>query len=160
MSSRNEEQLIALLNDTVADVEIISRVDKYLQACCDGCGCEGLPTPITRKDELLYQLAAKLANDGVKYGTTSTTNANTITIPSGKNNFILQVAGEEHQQQFVCTVILLPSNAAVVFDFGNSYCASTPEQVFINYNKETGTIAFSNEGMVFKTNTNYIYAAW
>lgn len=159
MSSRNEEQLNALLNDTVADVEITSRVDAYLKACCEGCGCEGLPTPITRKDELLYQLVEKISNR-VKYGTTSTTDAHTITIPSGKNNFILQVSGEEHQQMFVCTVMLLPNNAAVVFDYGNSYCANTPEQVFIAYDKTTGTIRFSMADILFKTNTNYIYAAW
>lgn len=159
MLSRSEEQLKALLNDTVADVDVVSRVDKYLKACCEGCGCEGLPTPITRKDQLLYQLAQKLGN-GVKYGTTSTTDAHTITIPAGKNNFVLQVAGEEHQQMFVCTVILLPNNAAIVFDYGNSYCASTPEQVFLKYEKETGTIQFLMADMLFKTNTNYIYAAW
>lgn len=159
MSSRVEEQLNALLNDMVADVDLISRVDKYLHACCEGCGCENLPEPVTRIDELLCQLAEKLG-DGIKYGTTSTTDAHKITIPSGKNNFILQVSGEEHQQMFVCTVILLPNNAAIVFDYGNSYCATTPEQVFLKYEKETGTIQFLMADMLFKTNTNYIYAAW
>lgn len=159
MTSKTEKQLNALLNDTVANVDLVSRVDKYLNACCEGCGCEGLPTPETRIDELLYQLANKIANS-VKYGTTSTTDAHTITIPSGKSNFILQVAGEEHQQMFVCTVILLPNNAAVVFDYGNSYCANTPEQVFLKYEKETGTIQFLMADILFKTNTNYIYAAW
>lgn len=57
----NEEKLLtAILSDTHADnVDIISRVDEYLQACCLKSGCTGLPTPITRIDTLLYQLAAK-----------------------------------------------------------------------------------------------------
>lgn len=159
MDSKNEIQLTALLNDDVADVEIISRVDKYLKACCEGCGCEGLPESITRKDHLLYELAEKLGNK-IAYGTTRTDDQNTIQIPVGKDNFILQVAGEEHQQMFVCTVIKLPNNAAIVFDYGNSYCANTPEQVFLQHDKTTGEVSFSLADMFFKTDTDYIYAAW
>lgn len=43
----------------------ISKTEMYLKACCEGCGCANLPTPTTRIEELLYQLAEKLA------GTTS-----------------------------------------------------------------------------------------
>lgn len=159
MGSRTEKQLKALLNDTTADVDLISRVDKYLNACCEGCGCEDLPEPITRIDHLLYELAEKLKNKFV-YGTTSTDDQSKMQIPEGKDNFILQVSGEEHQQMFVCTVIKLPNNAAIVFDYGNSYCGNTPEQVFLQHDKLTGTISFSLADMFFKTNTDYIYAAW
>ena len=59
--SKSEKLLNAILNDDATpDVEIISRIDKYLSACCEKCGCEGLPTPITRIDHLLYELAEKL----------------------------------------------------------------------------------------------------
>ena len=59
--SKSEKLLNAILNDDATpNVEIISRIDKYLSACCDKCGCEGLPTPITRIDHLLYELAEKL----------------------------------------------------------------------------------------------------
>ena len=58
----NEEILLnAILSDTHVDnIEIISRVDEYLQACCLKSGCDDLPTPVTRIDVLLYQLAAKM----------------------------------------------------------------------------------------------------
>lgn len=159
MESRTENQLNALLNDTTAEVDLISRVDKYLSACCEACGCEGLPEPISRIDHLLYELAEKLKNR-FSYGTTRTSDQSAMQIPEGKDNFILQVAGEEHQQNFVCTVIKLPNNAAIVFDFGNSYCANTPAQVFLQYDKTTGTVSFTNDEMFFKINTDYIYAAW
>lgn len=62
----NEERLLkALLNGVPPDnVEIISRVDKYLSACCEKCGCDGLPEPVTRIDHLLYDLAARLKGAG------------------------------------------------------------------------------------------------
>lgn len=40
-----------------------TRIEKYLHACCEGCGCAGLPEPETRIDDLLYQLAEKLAEN-------------------------------------------------------------------------------------------------
>lgn len=160
MGSNAEKLLIDLLNDESGDdVELLSRVDHYLHACCKGCGCEGLPKPITRIDHLLYELSEKLGNK-IVYGITRTDDQNTMKIPEGKDNFILQVAGEEHQQMFVCTVIKLPNAAAVVFDFGNSYCANTPDQVFLRHDKTTGTVSFSLADMFFKINTDYIYAAW
>lgn len=57
-----EKLLYAVLNGeaTPDDVEIISRIDKYLSACCNRCGCAGLPEPVTRIDKLLYELAAEL----------------------------------------------------------------------------------------------------
>lgn len=157
--SNIEQMLNALINGETIDIEPQSRVEQYLLNCIEECGCENLPEPISRIDALLYSLAEKLGNQ-IVYGTTRTDDKNTIKIPDGKDNFILQVAGEEHQQTFVCTVIKLPNNAAIVFDFGNSYCASTPEQVFLQHDKTTGTVSFSNETMFFKENTDYIYAAW
>lgn len=62
MASRNETQLTALLNNTETEVEIISKVDQYLKACCEKCGCQNLPEPVTRKDNLLYELADKLSH--------------------------------------------------------------------------------------------------
>lgn len=38
----------------------LSRNEMYLKACCEGCGCENLPEPLTRMEDLLYQLAEKL----------------------------------------------------------------------------------------------------
>lgn len=78
MESKNEEQLIALLNDTTADVDIISRVDKYLKACCEGCGCENLPEPLTRKDELLYALVDKLSHGSGGAGFVDTKKLNAL----------------------------------------------------------------------------------
>lgn len=60
MDSRNEELLNALLNDETVDMIPQSRAEAYLKACCEKCGCSGLPTPISRNDVLLYALAEKL----------------------------------------------------------------------------------------------------
>ena len=59
-----EKLLIALLNDETIDFTPKTRTEAYLKNCCDACGCEGLPTPITRQDALLYELAEKLAGGG------------------------------------------------------------------------------------------------
>ena len=61
MPSREEELLIALLNGETVDFEPRSRVEAYLKNCCEGCGCDGLPAPITRVDALLYALVEKLS---------------------------------------------------------------------------------------------------
>lgn len=45
-------------------VEPLSKNELYLSACCEGCGCTGLPEPLTRKEHLLYELAEKLAGGG------------------------------------------------------------------------------------------------
>lgn len=39
----------------------LSKTELYLKACCEGCGCANLPAPETRNEDLLYQLAEKLA---------------------------------------------------------------------------------------------------
>lgn len=63
--SNIEDFLTAILNDEhLTAVDIISRMDKYLKACCTGEGCEGLPQPQTRADVLLYELADKLSHGG------------------------------------------------------------------------------------------------
>lgn len=62
--SKIEDFLNALLNDELADIEAKTRVEKYLKACCEKCGCEGLPEPKTRIDGLLYELAEKMKGGG------------------------------------------------------------------------------------------------
>lgn len=62
--SKIEDFLNALLNDELANVEAKTRVEKYLKACCEKCGCEGLPEPKTRIDALLYELAEKMKGGG------------------------------------------------------------------------------------------------
>lgn len=42
----------------------LSKNELYLDACCEGCGCTGLPEPLTRKEQLLYELAEKLVGGG------------------------------------------------------------------------------------------------
>lgn len=59
-----EELLNALINGETLDIEPRTRVEAYLKNCCEGCGCDGLPTPITPTDALLYALAEKLAGGG------------------------------------------------------------------------------------------------
>lgn len=59
MSSTLETLIIALLNGENVDFNPISRSDKYLKNCLEGLGAEGLPAPISRLDNLLYQLAIK-----------------------------------------------------------------------------------------------------
>lgn len=83
---RNEELLKALLNDETAEIQPVSRAEKYLKACCEKCGCEGLPEPVSRSDELLYELAEKLAHGGGDITTEEleVTENGTYTAPDGK----------------------------------------------------------------------------
>lgn len=62
--SRIEELLEALLNDETVDFQPHSRAEAYLKACCEKCGCTGLPEPLSRNDALLYALAEKIAQGG------------------------------------------------------------------------------------------------
>lgn len=64
MSSRIETLVKALLNGETVNVKPRSRVEKCLKACVDGTGTEGLPTPRSRVEVLLHQLADKLATGG------------------------------------------------------------------------------------------------
>lgn len=59
-----EQLLTALLNGETLDIVPRTRVEAYLKNCCEGCGCDGLPEPLTRADALLYALAEKLAGGG------------------------------------------------------------------------------------------------
>lgn len=62
--SEIETLLTALLNGETVDFEPKTRIERYLKNCCDMCGCDGLPTPITNVDALLYALSEKLAGGG------------------------------------------------------------------------------------------------
>lgn len=42
----------------------MSRIEEYLMNCCEMCGCEGLPAPITNTDKLLHHLASILEGGG------------------------------------------------------------------------------------------------
>ena len=64
MASNFEELLQALLNGETVDIQPRSRMEAYLKSCCEGCGCDGLPEPVTRADALLYALSDKLAGGG------------------------------------------------------------------------------------------------
>lgn len=64
MPSNFEKLLQALLNGETVDIQPHSRMEAYLKNCCEGCGCDGLPEPVTRADALLYALAEKLAGGG------------------------------------------------------------------------------------------------
>ena len=64
MESRLEKLLTALLNGEQIDFTPRSRAEAYLKACCEKCGCEGLPEPKSRADALYYALAEQMANGG------------------------------------------------------------------------------------------------
>ena len=58
--SKIEEMLSALLNGEKVDIVPRSRKELFLKNCVDGCGCVGLPTPRSRSEVLLYELADKI----------------------------------------------------------------------------------------------------
>ena len=58
------ELLQALLDGETVDFEPKTKNQAYLKACCERCGCEGLPKPTTINGALLYQLAEKMAGGG------------------------------------------------------------------------------------------------
>lgn len=86
--SEFERLLTALLNGESADITPKSRMEKFLKNCVDKCGCDDLPTPRTRGEVLLYQLAEQMASGGgssggdlvgVLDGTATSLNNNDIT---------------------------------------------------------------------------------
>lgn len=58
--SRKSKLLQALVNDEQTEITPMTRAEKYLKACTEQCGCGGLPQPISRDDELMYELAEKM----------------------------------------------------------------------------------------------------
>jgi hypothetical protein len=62
--SRLETLLNALIKGETIDFEPQSRMEEYLKNCINKAGVEGLPTPQSRVDALLYSLADKLSGSG------------------------------------------------------------------------------------------------
>lgn len=62
--SREEDMLTALINGDTVNITPRSRMEQYLKNCVEGCGCDGLPTPRSRAEALLYALAEKMAGGG------------------------------------------------------------------------------------------------
>lgn len=62
--SRVETLLNALIKGETIDFEPQSRMEEYLKNCINKTGVEGLPTPQSRVDALLYSLADKLSGSG------------------------------------------------------------------------------------------------
>lgn len=62
MSSRVEELISAFRSGGTVTFKPHSRMESYLIRCIEGGGTEGLPTPISRLDNLLYQLVEDVTN--------------------------------------------------------------------------------------------------
>lgn len=58
--SKIENLLEDLINGRTSEIEPKTRVEAYLKACCERCGCGSVPTPITRIDSLLYRLTDEM----------------------------------------------------------------------------------------------------
>lgn len=64
--NRNEELLQAILNgESLTDFTPLSRSETYLKACINKSGVDNLPTPLSRMDALLFELAGVLSQGGV-----------------------------------------------------------------------------------------------
>jgi hypothetical protein len=57
-----EKMVTALLNGESVDLEPNCRCEEYLKACIEGKGTDSLPTPRSRMDILLWQLAEKASS--------------------------------------------------------------------------------------------------
>lgn len=64
MSSRIEDLVSVLINGGSVSFAPNSRVEQYLQNCIDGSGTDGLPTPDSRIEILLWQLADNINSGG------------------------------------------------------------------------------------------------
>lgn len=84
MESNIEEMLEALLNGETTDIVAQTRIEKYLKACCEKCGCGGLPVPESRVDSLLYALADEMAHGDITVESLTATENGTYTAPTGK----------------------------------------------------------------------------
>lgn len=52
------------LIEMLENYEPRSKMEAYLKNCCLACGCDGLPTPVSTTDVLLYKLSEQLAGGG------------------------------------------------------------------------------------------------
>ena len=62
--NRVETLLNAIINGETIDFNPQSRMEEYLKNCINKTGVEGLPTPQSRMDALLYRLAETIASGG------------------------------------------------------------------------------------------------
>lgn len=91
MSSRFEDMVNALLKGEHVDFDPHSRLEEYLQACINGTTAD-LPTPISRSEILLYQLAVKIASGGG--GSNIPTYSGSHTVNPSTVDQILQTSGK------------------------------------------------------------------
>ena len=141
--SRFEELLTAFLNGEVVDFEPLSRMEQYLKNCCDKCGCDGLPTPNTRAEILLYQLAEQLKNGGGGGTEADVIDGFLQGTLSGEyyNDRITKIVGSyKFGSQKQLTSVSLPN--VTTSDMGAFYFCTELKDVYLPLLKSLGTQSF------------------
>lgn len=124
------ENEVATLLNAVTDGETIdfepqSRMEEYLKSCINKTGTEGLPTPQSRVDALLYILAEKIAEGGSSGSSTGGSNGDyPIITMTGLNvgSVIIQYKGEPITD---AELMELSKHNFIVVYFVEQQCAST-----------------------------------
>ncbi len=120
----------------------MSRIDEYLINCCEGCGCDGLPKPISTTDKLLYHLAEKLANIGGGGGAQSDWNA--------KEGAAGHVLNRTHYTEIVDTELASGEHtSAYIADYG-CFCCSVPYHTEWEWGKKPNAFSITFDGVEYK----------
>lgn len=149
--------LTALINGEKVDIKPRSRIEAYLKNCCEGCGCDGLPAPITETDALLYALAEKLAGGGSGGAEVKTCN---VTFKRGEFSF-----GDPKITYYACSRLVNGKienvSEGAVYGNGDSVAVIEPNKPFTLENVVCGTtlifyLSFSNNGHEVVFDENYV----
>ena len=167
MNSRNEELIQALLNGkTLTDFAPCSRAESYLKACINKTGTEGLPTPQSRMDVLLLELASQLSNTTHTNNIASIVDKSVTTITAedlsgatqigdyafyGLNkltsieipNTVISIGNRAFGYCSALTNIIIPENIAEIKSYAFRYCTALNDITIKSLTIAIGAEAFN-----------------
>lgn len=137
-----EKLVTALLNGESVTITPNTDFERYLIACIEGSGTEGLPTPNSRMDVLLYQLAEKIGNGDIGVAPADGTQTYILRTPAGEEVAAVLV---EEATVFTATANDIREGTVAATESG----VTTGTKVIPSYNTSEGYVLIPS-GKEFK----------